>query len=554
MREVSARATRISFRTTRRHERPKLWCSRNAPIIVFHTRPARLFAVQPASFAVGTLTEKKMTDSVIITGLFIEGETRPATGNRLYDIHNPARPTELVGRAASGTTSDVDHAVRAAHAAFKGWSRLSFSERAAMLRKVAKAMSEDQGDLDARSRIFTREHGKIAFETQIELSRIGERFEQAAAFGETLDQDEQICGDHFDTLVHRQPRGVAALIVPWNWPLAILGCKLPQALVAGNTVVVKPAENSALVPSLTLHKIASLLPPGVVNIVTGSSYEIGDPLTGHPLVKKVNFTGSVPIGKHVMKVAAENVTPVVLELGGNDAGLILQDAKLDDAAFERMYWAVFGSSGQICFALKRLYVHESRYDEVVDGFLAKCDQAVVGDGLLAETKMGPVNNAKQLKVVTDMIAEARAKGADVRECGQVPDEDLYYGGGYFQKPAIVLNADPELSVVREEQFGPALPIMKFKTEAEAVALANDSEFGLASSIWTEDLDRGLALAKEVEAGYTFFNDHGPRAQDGLGPFGGFKHSGIGRNMGREGVVAFTEAHCITATSGQLIER
>jgi acyl-CoA reductase-like NAD-dependent aldehyde dehydrogenase len=253
-----------------------------------------------------------------------------------------------------------------------------------------------------------------------------------------------------------------------------------------------------------------------------------------------------------MKVAADNLTPVTLELGGNDAALVLEDATLNEEVFNRMYWGAFGSSGQICMAMKRLYVHESRYDEVVDGFTAACERAVIGDGLLPETTMGPVNNAKQLKVVTDMIAEARAKGADVRECGQVPDEALYNGGGYFQKPALVYNADPTLSVVREEQFGPTLPLMKFKTDAEAIALANDSEFGLCSSVWTEDAERAVSIAKQLEAGYTYLNGHGPMAQDGRGPFGGFKNSGIGRNMGYDGVLAFAEPHSISAPAGFLV--
>lgn len=492
------------------------------------------------------------SDEVVKTDLFINGEPRPASDGGLYEIFNPARPAELVGQAASGTLADVDEAVKAADAAFPSWAALGYQQRAEILRGLGKSLTEDQTDLEDRSRLFTREHGKIRQETMIELSSIAERFFQAADYAEALAEDEKVQGPINDTLIHRQPRGVAVLVVPWNWPLAILGCKLPQALAAGNTVVVKPSENSALVPSLTLHKIASLLPPGVVNIITGSAVRIGDPLIGHPLVKKVNFTGSVPIGRHVMKVAAENITPVILELGGNDAGLILQDAKLDDDAFERMYWAAFGSSGQICYALKRMYVHESRYDEVVDGFTAKCEAAVVGDGLLPETTMGPVNNAKQLNVVTDMIAQAQAAGADVKECGRVPDADLYRDGGYFQKPTLVYDADPALDVVKEEQFGPALPIMKFKTEDEAIALANDSEFGLASSIWSEDTDRAVHLARRLEAGYTFLNNHGPRANDGLGPFGGFKLSGIGRNMGREGVLAFTEAHCIAAPNGVLI--
>lgn len=491
-------------------------------------------------------------DQVITTGIFINGEAREASDGRVYDIHNPARPDELVGHAASATIKDVEDAVHAAHTAFPAWSSLKMGERASILREVAQKLAADEEDVKYRSRLFTREHGKIARETLLEMSRLGDRFMQAAAFGERLAIDEEIKGPPFDTLVTRQPRGVAALIVPWNWPLSILGAKLPQSLVAGNTVVVKPSANSALAPALTLQIIAKLLPPGVVNILTGSASTIGDPLVGHPLVRKVNFTGSTTVGRHVMKTAADNITPVTLELGGNDAALILEDAVLDEDAFSRMYWGTFGSSGQICMALKRLYVHESRYDEVVDGFTAACERAVVGDGLMPETTMGPVNNAKQLKVVTDMIAEARAKGAEIRECGQVPDEALYSGGGYFQKPALVYDADPGLSIVREEQFGPALPIMKFRNDEEAIAKANDSDFGLCSSVWTPDRDRAVAVARRIEAGYTYLNAHGPMAQDGRGPFGGFKHSGIGRNLGYDGVLAFAEPHTISGPEGFLL--
>lgn len=495
-------------------------------------------------------------DQVITTEITVGGETRPATGGAVYDLYNPARPSELVGHAAAATRADMNAAVEAAHAAFPAWAALGFEERARRLREIADALTADEEDVKYRSRLFTREHGKIARETLLEMSRLGDRFRQAAGYGERMGQDEVMgpaeIGPKFDTIVTRQPRGVAALIVPWNWPLSILGAKLPQALVTGNTVVVKPSEESAMAPVLTLQIIANMLPPGVVNIVTGDAKEIGDTLTGHPLVRMVNFTGSVRVGRHVMKVAAENLTPVTLELGGNDAALMLEDVHLDDEVFQKMYLAAFASSGQICMAMKRLYVHESRYDDVVDGFTAACERAVIGDGLLPETTMGPVNNARQLKVVTDMIAEARAKGADLRECGQVPDEDLYHGGGYFQKPALVYDADPALSMVREEQFGPCLPIMKFRTEAEAIALANDSEYGLCSSVWTQDADRAVRIARQLEAGYTYLNNHGPMAQDGRGPFGGFKQSGIGRNLGYDGVLAFAEPHTISGPAGFLV--
>ena len=490
-------------------------------------------------------------DETITTDIFVDGEQRSASGGATYELYNPARPSELVGHAAAASKDDMDAAVQAAHKAFPAWAALSFAERAQKLREIAGMLTADEDDVKYRSRLFTREHGKIARETLMEMSRLGDRFRQAADYGDRIAIDEEIKGGPFDTLVIRQPRGVTALIVPWNWPLSILGAKLPQALVTGNTVVVKPAENSAMAPVLTLQKIAAMLPPGVINIITGDATQIGDTLTSHPLVRKVNFTGSVRVGRHVMQMAAQNITPVTLELGGNDAALFLEDVELNDEVFNKMYWGAFGSSGQICMALKRLYVHESRYDEVVDGFTAACERAVVGDGLMPDTTMGPVNNARQLKVVTDMLAEARAKGADVKECGQVPDEELYNGGGYFQKPALVYNADPALSIVREEQFGPCLPIMKFKTEEEAIALANDNDYGLCSSVWTTDSERAVRIARRLEAGYTYLNGHGPMAQDGRGPFGGFKLSGVGRNLGYDGVLAFAEPHSISGPAGFL---
>lgn len=489
-------------------------------------------------------------NDIVETKLYIDGAACAASDGGTYDLFNPARPSELVGRAAAGTPEDVERAMTAAHAAFPAWAALSYAERGALLRKVAVAITEDMAEVEARARLFTREHGKILRETHLEISRLGERFVQSADYGERLARDEIIRAAPNDTIITRQPRGVAALIVPWNWPLAILGAKLPQALMAGNTVVVKPSAEAALAPMLTLQKIAELLPPGVVNILTGSARRIGDPIVGHPLVRYVNFTGSVNIGRHVMKLAAENITPVTLELGGNDAGIICHDADLTGDAFERLYRSAFMSTGQICFAMKRLYVHRSRFDELAEGLRAIVDRQVVGDGLLPETTMGPMNNARGLKVVTDMIAEARAAGQDLQELGQVPDADLYQQGN-FQRPTLVFNADPSLSVVKEEQFGPILPLIPFDSEEDALAMANDDQFGLASSVWSEDTDRAVAMARRIEAGYTFINAHGPSAQDGNGPFGGFKKSGIGRNFGYEGVIQFQGHHSIAGAPGTI---
>ena len=491
------------------------------------------------------------SDFVTKTGLYINGERSQPGGNNYYQLHNPARPDELVGEAASATLQDVDAACEAAHKAFPAWAALSYARRAEYLRNIAEHLTADESELQSRIRLFTREHGKILKEATMELTRLGDRFLFCAAMAERLATDDELKGPPFDTIITRQPRGVAALIVPWNWPLSILGAKLPQALVSGNTCVVKPSQNSAMAPTLTIMKIAEMLPPGVLNVVTGSAAEIGDALLSHPRVRKINFTGSIPVGKHVMRVAADKLTPVTLELGGNDAGLFLEDALLDDAAFMRIYLASFMTSGQICMALKRVYVHRSRYEEFCEGLSAVASRQVIGDPLLPETNMGPVNNRSQYEVIKGMLAQARERGADVQEFGEVPDEDMYRAG-YFQKPTLVFDPDPTLDIVVEEQFAPALPIIPFDTDAQAVGLANDSEFGLCSSVWTADSERAVRIARQLEAGYTYLNGHGPLAQDNRGPFGGFKSSGIGRNLGYEGILEFQDYHSISGPDGWLL--
>lgn len=489
-------------------------------------------------------------DDVVESKLFINGERVAASGGRTMPLHNPARPSELVARAAQASVEDANAAIAAAHATFPAWSALSYDQRAAYLHKVAAHLTDDADELGARIGLFTREHGKVLKEAGIEMNRLGGRFMQAAGYAERLAIDEQLKGPPFDTVITRQPRGVALLIVPWNWPLSILGAKLPQALMAGNTVVIKLPENSCAAPALTIARLAEMLPPGVVNLITGDAAEIGDPMLTHPLVRTINFTGSVRIGKHVMQMASRNLTNVTLELGGNDAAVVLEDAVLDDAAFMRMYLGTFMTSGQICMALKRLYVHKARYDEVVDGLSRIAARQVIGDGMLPDTTMGPLNNARQLQVVSSLLAQARAGGAELRELGEVPDPALYRDG-YFQKPVLVLNPDPNFDIVRKEQFGPALPIIRIEDEAQGIRMANDCELGLCSSVWSADRERALRVARQFEAGTTYINNHGPLGQDDRGPFGGFKESGIGRNLGYEGVLGFQGYHTISAPGGWL---
>ncbi|MGC6516817.1 MAG: aldehyde dehydrogenase family protein [Candidatus Puniceispirillaceae bacterium] len=479
------------------------------------------------------------------TSLFIDGTPCEAEGGALYDIYNPARPSEKVGQAASASIADVDNAIAAAEAAFPHWSQRSVQERAQYLLQVADSLNQDESEVGARSRLFTTEHGKTLFETTIEINRLVDRFRQVAGFADRLAEEQRITGAMFETIVTRQSRGVTTLIVPWNWPLAILGSKLPQALLAGNTVIIKLSEQATLAPAQTICKIAAMLPKGVVNLITGDGTVIGDRLVGHPLVRQVNFTGSIPVGRHVMQTAAQNLTPVTLELGGNDPGILLDDVSLTPEFFKKVMLSAFLTSGQICMALKRLYVPRSLFDDVIDGLSEILSKQRIGDGLKEGVTLGPLNNQKQQKIVQTMLDEAHGQGQSIRYLGEIDDE-ADFAAGYFLQPSLIIDADPALSVVRDEQFGPTLPVLAYDTIDEAIQMANDSRYGLSSSVWSEDSDRAFDIARHLEAGFTNINGHGPTAMDGLSPFGGVKQSGIGRNFGLEGILQFQEYHSISA--------
>jgi acyl-CoA reductase-like NAD-dependent aldehyde dehydrogenase len=310
-------------------------------------------------------------------------------------------------------------------------------------------------------------------------------------------------------------------------------------LLAGNTVVVKPPPTAPLATVRTVQLVAQSLPPGVLNVVTGADAEIGAALIADDRVKKVCFTGSVAGGKRIMAMAAESLTRVALELGGNDPALVLADADLGPEAMQRLFSGTFDSTGQICMATKRLYVHRSRYDEVIEGLSGILATQRLGHGLDEGVTMGPLHSRRQLEYVRELTDQARSSGAEVLEFGELPDL-----GGNFLRPSLVLDPSDDARVVVEEQFGPTLPILPFDDEDGAVARANDTWSGLCSSVWTQDMDRAAAIAARLRTGYTFVNSHGAAHLDERAPFGGFDQSGMGREMGIEGIREFMDTHSV----------
>ncbi|WP_433555340.1 aldehyde dehydrogenase family protein [Pseudonocardia xinjiangensis] len=476
------------------------------------------------------------------TDLYVDGAPVPA--ERTLRVADPADPSATVGYAAAATRSQALDAVGAADRAFPAWAARSAGERADLLRAAITGLAEHRG---ADAEILTRENGKILQESTIDLIVFDHRVELACAGVDQVGATSTLAGPPYDTQVGYVPLGVVTIIVPFNWPLAILAASLPQALLAGNTVVVKPPPSAPLATTRVVQRMAAALPPGVLNVVTGEDAEIGTALVSDERVAKVCFTGSPAGGRRIMAMAAETLTRVALELGGNDPALVLDDAVLDDAALDRLVAGTFDSTGQICMAIKRLYVHRSRYAEVVEGMSARLAGQVLGHGLDPATTMGPLHTARQRDFVADLVAQARAAGAEVREFGSGPDDR--FTDGHFLRPSLVLDPARDARVVTEEQFGPTLPILPFDTDDEAVAAANDTWAGLCSSVWTPDRDRAARVAARLRSGYTFVDAHGAPWLDERAPFGGLKGSGMGREMGVEGLREFMDTHSVAFPSG-----
>lgn len=481
-----------------------------------------------------------LTQAGVRTGLFIGGTERFT--DHTITVPDPAKPGTIVGEAASASTSDVADAVSAAKAAFPAWAALGAKERARLMAEAIAGIA-DERDTDAA--ILSQENGKIRFESWVDALVFEIRWNLALMLADEVDTSSTLPAIPgaipVNTTVAYQPLGVVTVIVPFNWPIAILGAALPHALLAGNTAIVKPPLSAPLATARLVQRVAAKLPPGVLNVITGKDENMSG-LIKNTDIAKVCFTGSVNGGKRMMEMASQTLTRVTLELGGNDAAVFLEDAIIDDVHLDRLYAAIYDTTGQICMNAKRVYVHRSRIAEIVDGLSARLEKVVLGHGLDEGTTMGPLHSSAQKAFVEELIQEAKDSGADVREFGELPGGDL--ANGNFVRPAIVVNPDPSLRVVTLEQFGPVIPVIPFDTEEEAVRLANDTWAGLCGSVWTADPASAQRVGGSLQCGYVWVNDHGATRLDLRAPFGGMKQSGIGREQGIEGVRAFQDTRSI----------
>ena len=477
-----------------------------------------------------------MTTSTLAT-LTIGGESQPGDAGS-YPVHNPARPAEVVGFAPAADRAQLDAAVTEARKAFRSWRALDVGERVAKVADAALTAGVQLKESDG-ARLYTSEHGKVLSEAGFEIDTAPMVAAVLGSMAEAALAPEQIDPQSPYPRLHREPYGVAALVIPFNWPFSVMMMKLASALSAGNTVVVKLPPTVPLAALQFGAAFAAALPPGVVNVVSAPGIELSQALVTHPGIDVISATGGVATGRAVMAAAATRLTPVLLELGGNDAAIIAPDVAISDQLVESLVTATYTTGGQVCMAIKRLYAPQGRVDELADAVLARCEREVVGDGLADDVTLGPLHTASGRDRVASLVKDAAAQGATVRTAERIREEDAD-SDGYFVLPTVVTGVAPQSALATEEQFGPVLPIFGYDDIDDAVAAANATEFGLTASVWTGDDALADKVTGQLVAGTVSVNCHGMAAQDPRVPFGGVGQSGLGRELGADGIRAFTQ--------------
>jgi succinate-semialdehyde dehydrogenase / glutarate-semialdehyde dehydrogenase len=469
--------------------------------------------------------------------MLIGGEPRAGAASEELEVINPATE-EVVGSVPAATAEDVNSAVDAAKRAFPEWSNTDAEKRAAILSKAADLIDENTGEL---AEILTSEQGKPIAEAAGEVTHLvhGVRYyaEAATKVRGAYQELPSAFGPAYGMVI-RRPMGVCAAITPFNFPLTLLGTKVAPALAMGNTVVAKPAVTTPLATLRVAELFAETgVPDGVLNVVTGRGSEIGDVLVGHPDVRRVAFTGATDTGKHIVGIAAPDLKRVTLELGGSDPVIVCEDAELE-AAVKAVIIGRYWNAGQACLGCKRVYVHDSVYDDFVSQLVERVGRYEPGDGAVKAEKpklrMGPIHTRRGRDELLAQIEDGASKGGEVLIGGA----DGGHEKGWFLEPAVVAGPGEDSRLVREEVFGPVLPVFRYSVFDDAIRRANDTRYGLGSSIWTHDVRKIHRAAQEIEAGMTWVNQiH--YGYDEL-PFGGVKDSGFGREHGLEALDHYVE--------------
>jgi acyl-CoA reductase-like NAD-dependent aldehyde dehydrogenase len=486
-----------------------------------------------------------MSDGPARLPMHVGGAPHPPAADEWFDTEDPFRGT-VWAQVARGRAEDVDAAVTAAHTAFTSgpWATMTATQRGAMLRTLGDAISAHAAEL---AEIEVRDNGKLWAEMFGQASYVPQWFHYFGGLADKLEGAVlPLDKPGYFAYTRREPVGVTAIITPWNSPLLLLAWKLAPALAAGCTVVIKPSEyTSASTLELVRVLEAAGLPPGVVNVVTGFGPEVGTPLVQHPLVRKISFTGSDTTGRLINEQAARHLKHVSLELGGKSPNIVFPDADLD-AAVNGVVSGIFAATGQTCIAGSRLVVHESVHDEVVRRLVELAGSARMGDPRLESTQVGPITTRPQLAKVLDYIDVAKGEGATaVLGGGRATRPEC--GDGWFVEPTVFTGVRNSMRIAQEEVFGPVLAVIPFADEDEAVAIANDSRFGLGAGVWTSDIGRAFRMAERIESGTVWVNTY--RAVSFMAPFGGVKDSGLGRESGAMSIEAYLETKTVWINTG-----
>lgn len=480
-------------------------------------------------------------------GLYIDGQWRPASDNVTFKSTNPANG-QVLASCAEATKEDVDAAVAAAWKAFPAWKATTKEERAAILDKIGDRIEEN---MEWLAKVETMDNGKPIRETMaIDVPYSVRHFHYYASLIRTDEGVASILDGSMMSLVLREPIGVVGQIVPWNFPFLMAAWKLAPAIAAGDCIVFKPSSTTSLSMLVFTELIQDLIPAGVLNLVTGSGSKSGQYLLDHPGLCKLAFTGSTEIGKSVAKAAADKLIPSTLELGGKSANIIFNDCNWEQA-IDGVQLGILFNQGQVCCAGSRVFVQEDIYDKFVEELVAAFKKIKVGDPLDPNTQMGAQINKRQAEKILSYVQIGKDEGATVAVGGDYYTENGCDQGSFVQ-PTLLTNVTNNMRVAQEEIFGPVAVVIKFKTEEEVIAMANDSTYGLGGAVWTQDIQRALRVARSIETGRMWVNTYN-QIPEGA-PFGGYKQSGIGRENDKAILDAYSQTKNIminlsTAPSG-----